>query len=538
MVVSGSGKSNVRGNAGSALILAIIMLGLAASAFAQDEVAPDPPGTHYGTGYLPSPPSETRGVRSLSRFRAFLPASVDLSGQLPAVGQQGEIGSCVAWATGYAARAYYVSRFEGKSLRDQHNLPSPAYIYGMALEQDGIRNCQRGMTVPQALELLKTGAVGLDAMPYDGRRCSPPAAAIRQQATRFRIQDWLLIDIGSLDSIKGELARGHPVIFAMTEGEEFRELRRHAVYRRQKPHRGPTDHAMTVVGYEEERQAFLIINSWGAGWGNKGYAWLSYETFARDALGAFAMRPVNEGVPVAELPKPVPPGPPSVEPPKPPVATPPRPPKPTPALAECASVAVAERSGRQILEGFAGRQEDIDRLKRLAAAQGNDFAVDLRPWPQCEALLTLDKALAAADRPAVRLLNGANLKAGDVAAIEVIAPDKPAHLHVAYIQADGTVAHLVQSDAFNLKTYDGRKTLRFGDGEDSRALFRVSEPFGREMVLVLASRAPLFPEPRPQKETERAFLTALRKALLWKPEEGAAEREVSAAFAPLETRKE
>jgi hypothetical protein len=36
-------------------------------------------------------------------------------------------------------------------------------------------------------------------------------------------------------------------------------------------------HAVALVGYSDARQAFLLRNSWGEGWGNKGYAWLPYE---------------------------------------------------------------------------------------------------------------------------------------------------------------------------------------------------------------------------------------------------------------------
>jgi len=35
-------------------------------------------------------------------------------------------------------------------------------------------------------------------------------------------------------------------------------------------------HAVLAVGYDEARQRFLIMNSWGTGWGLKGYFTLPY----------------------------------------------------------------------------------------------------------------------------------------------------------------------------------------------------------------------------------------------------------------------
>ena len=36
-------------------------------------------------------------------------------------------------------------------------------------------------------------------------------------------------------------------------------------------------HAMLVCGYNDEKKALRLANSWGTGWGEKGYAWMSYD---------------------------------------------------------------------------------------------------------------------------------------------------------------------------------------------------------------------------------------------------------------------
>ena len=55
------------------------------------------------------------------------------------------------------------------------------------------------------------------------------------------------------------------------------------------------------------------------------------------------------------------------------------------------------------------------------------------------------------------------------------------------------------------------------------------------MIVALASKSPLFDEDRPLVETEREFLTALRRAIIARPDPTQPERVVTASYAVLET---
>ena len=39
----------------------------------------------------------------------------------------------------------------------------------------------------------------------------------------------------------------------------------------------PGGHAMVIVGYDDRKQAFKLINSWSTDWGKKGFGWVSYD---------------------------------------------------------------------------------------------------------------------------------------------------------------------------------------------------------------------------------------------------------------------
>jgi hypothetical protein len=219
------------------------------------------------------------------------------------------------------------------------------------------------------------------------------------------------------------------------------------------------------------------------------------------------------------------------------------PPQVTPELAElatlaCAKVAVRKQGDGNVLTGFVASDADLDRVKRIAAEAPNTSLGELTvaPWPQCEALQTLETALAARDQARIDIGTNSPLNDGDTLRIAIEPPSQISFLYVSYVQADGSVVHLVQPEGVVPQPALPGKALVFGDGQDGRAKFTVSGPFGRELIIAVASRSPLFEQKLPAQQTEREYLTALRRALAYKPDPNMADREVSATVRSLETR--
>jgi hypothetical protein len=202
----------------------------------------------------------------------------------------------------------------------------------------------------------------------------------------------------------------------------------------------------------------------------------------------------------------------------------------------CARVAVQQANGRNTLLGFVGYQADLDLVHQIARNVPNTSAdgVVLAPWPQCEALLTLEKPLVATDSPTLTI-DSADMHAGDTLKITVRSPAQISYLYVAYIQADGSVVQLAQPQGVVPAPTLPSQTLVFGDGLENRPKFTIGAPFGPEMIIALASRSPLFDAALPQQETEREFLSALRRALIYKPSPDLPDREVTAAIKMLNT---
>jgi hypothetical protein len=502
-------------------------------------------------GLTREPESAYRSFPSVLRFRSFLPPEVDLSASFPTPGAQGPQASCTGWAVGYALRSYYERQRRGWDLADRHHLFSPAFLYNQLAGGDA--SCRRGASISDALTLLqRRGAVSLADFPYDPARCeATPSPELMAEAQHFRVETWRRVDATQLDDVKGELHTGNPVVFGMDVSASFEGLKADEVYDDTSAPR-TFAHAMVLVGYSEERQAFRLVNSWGTNWADRGFGWISYRAFSALADRAFVVR--GAGMPrpeeTASRVKPEP------------VAVPPAPPaSPSPAASTIVEALLAAKPGvsraeppsglRDLLanfqcaklslvggrrvEGFVSSDPDRRRLHQELAGRAEDGGVAVYPWPECEALITFDHELHEAHGLAVSVVAPEPvLREGSHLVVEVTTPDFPSYLYVTYLQASGDAVHLHQPDALG-RALPPHTKLRLGGDEPGQAELRVTPPFGAEMVVAMATASPLFGEDRPSPELERDYLTAYRAALLMRSAAGNARRLATAAVATLTT---
>jgi hypothetical protein len=256
-------------------------------------------------GWVREPAHVVATIPLILRFRDYLPEEVDLSAKFPTPGNQGQQSSCTAWATGYAMRSYYEGRRRNWDLTSPDQIISPGYIYNRLHDYRG--SCDVGTPISDALELLKTaGAPTLSAYPYLENDCSRPANAEQvRRGTEFRINGWSGIDSKKPDDAKGQLARGNPVVFGMDVSDSFENLSGPGIYDDVASAR-TGGHAMVLVGYSERRQAFKVMNSWGTGWGEGGFAWVSYRAIRQLSDLMFVMDVPEYVAPVPPRPAPSP----------------------------------------------------------------------------------------------------------------------------------------------------------------------------------------------------------------------------------------
>jgi hypothetical protein len=240
------------------------------------------PAGAFAQGAVIETPAELRDARDPTEHRGTLPERADVSDTVPPPRAQADTSTCTSWGTTYGAASQALRR----AGRPKTLTLSPAFTYNQV---SGDPACRAGTSISNTLELLRTtGGLPIEEFVYDAGWCGrQPTPAQRARAQEFRISGWSRFRARDLDTVKAQLARGAPVIFSMRIGGRMRGHRGDGVIESDSaPIYG---HTMLVVGYDDAKKAFRIQNSWGREWGERGYAWFSYEFWTRSVETAFVI---------------------------------------------------------------------------------------------------------------------------------------------------------------------------------------------------------------------------------------------------------
>jgi len=213
---------------------------------------------------------------------------VELSPFFPPAGDQGPQASCVGWAVGYALKTYHEAIERQWNPEDVRNQFSPAFIYGRSAE--GV--CDEGMTFLAAFTTLRfTGCMKYADAPYDPTQCSQVGPRDLCDIAPYRIENWQRIPgtgERQRDQVCAQLDARKPVLLGIRAFQPFVGLKgRDATYDTigLKPSLG--NHAVIGAGYDDDRGAIRILNSFGSDWGDDGFAWLSYSIWDKVVVEAY-----------------------------------------------------------------------------------------------------------------------------------------------------------------------------------------------------------------------------------------------------------
>jgi C1A family cysteine protease len=251
---------------------------------------------HGGYGWVRDLP-DTRDFQyaaPLHRFAKGLPKSVDLRPECPPVYDQGQLGSCTG--NGIAGAIEFDQHKQGK----KQFTPSRLFIYYNERVIEGTVSQDSGAQVRDGIKTVATiGAPPEKDWPYDIKQFAdkPPASAYTDAkldlvSTYMRVSQ-------DLTQMQGCLAEGYPFVFGFTVYESFESQQVASTGIVPMPAKGEKvvgGHCVVAVGYDDTKRSFIIRNSWGTGWGIKGYCLMPYEYLvtARLASDFWTLRSVTE----------------------------------------------------------------------------------------------------------------------------------------------------------------------------------------------------------------------------------------------------
>jgi C1A family cysteine protease len=260
---------------------------------------PDPTKTDYSLGWFGTDdPSQVPSSTNFGFGSDNVPASYSMTDKFPPIGNQGNYGTCVAWAVGYnmktaingIAKGYGASDLAGANKQF-----SPRDLFTAIDDANKGENCG-GTNFNFALDLVQNrGIATMATAPYSTDLGTCAKATLdpswTQEAAGFKIKWWRKIDATAM-AVKENISKNVPVVFGAKLADNFMSHNSDEVITSATSYENAGQHAyhaMIVAGYDDSKGpngAFRCVNSWGTSWGANGYFWIDYNFFLGEFLDA------------------------------------------------------------------------------------------------------------------------------------------------------------------------------------------------------------------------------------------------------------
>lgn len=212
-----------------------------------------------------------------------LPDKIDLRPFCTPIENQGNIGSCTANVL--VGNLEYLKKKQLKKIIDFSRL----FLY---YNERVIRNTVKvdsGASLRDGIKtLVKLGDCLEKIWPYDIKHFEDkPIEDAYKNARDYQIKSYYRIK--SIEEMKHTLSNGFPFVFgfALYESFETKSVAKTGyVTIPKRDERLLGGHAVMAVGFDESKKIFIVRNSWGKKWGDRGYFYMPYGYLSNSRLAS------------------------------------------------------------------------------------------------------------------------------------------------------------------------------------------------------------------------------------------------------------
>lgn len=211
------------------------------------------------------------------KARATYTTSFDLRPKCSPVVDQGQLGSCTANAIVSGVREFVMINDEKRPMVGLSRL----FIYWYEREMEGDINEDGGASLRDGMKAITNIGVCTESLlPYDVTKFTiAPNESQIKEASNYKLSGYQRVS--SLVQMKDALIHSHPIAMSMTIFESFEseDVAKTGIVPMPQPNEQQLGgHATCIVGFDDKLHGgcFIVRNSWGDSWGDKGYFYLPY----------------------------------------------------------------------------------------------------------------------------------------------------------------------------------------------------------------------------------------------------------------------
>lgn len=208
--------------------------------------------------------------------------SVDLRSIFSPIRNQGQIGACTAFST-TSIFEFVLNQAENK----KKHVFSPRFLYYNVCEKnDDGTAIDRGSSIYDIIESMGQYGVCEEGMCPYSMGLKPPTIEAIENASSNLVTEAKNVTISHTD-LTSALSDGYPIVISLKIFNSFGSNNKGFIFRPTEKELKSTDfgyHAMVICGYDEDKKIYIVRNSWGEQFGDKGYCYIPFSYIEDSAL--------------------------------------------------------------------------------------------------------------------------------------------------------------------------------------------------------------------------------------------------------------